>query len=173
MTKTKSTYLALLAVLLSPLTANADLIVISGAADSANDGEWDMTFITGSFASVREDLADQIWWENSDLAELFANTLLDTMGLPNSGTVGVGPIFAYCELPGLQICTWVYFSSVGLINNFPNSDDPTSYTWAIADRVSVPEPGTLALLGIGLVGMGLVRRRSLALDAIRFVRVAG
>ena len=47
--------------------------------------------------------------------------------------------------PGLSSWNWIAGGSVTL-----------------SDVVAVPEPGTLALLGIGLAGMGLARRRRIA-----------
>lgn len=46
------------------------------------------------------------------------------------------------------------------LSTLPGSvEDYVGVTFAISDAVSVPEPGTLALLGIGLFGMRLARRK--------------
>ena len=41
-----------------------------------------------------------------------------------------------------------------------DTSDSSTFVWAVwSSPVSVPEPGTLTLFGIGLLGMGLARRR--------------
>ena len=63
-----------------------------------------------------------------------------------------------------------YFSSTGgmdvvdLFNNDPTRPLTLAFDGRIGDTgvITVPEPGTLALLGIGLTGMGLARRRKKA-----------
>lgn len=157
MTRTKNTFLALVAVLLSPLTVNAEVIVISGATNPANDGEWEISFITGNFLSLQEQLANQVWWEDSDLAELFAITLSDQMGRPNNIA---GPLFAYSyNFASCQVGIWVDIAGVGVLNTFEQDCagdfDDVSFTWAIAERVPVSEPSELVgELAIVVTGEG-------------------
>ena len=160
MKRIKSTYLAAIAILLSPMAANATLIGVwegSWNQGASISGSVDMT-ITDQVASGSDFLLDG----NFDWLcvvgvvcsgqELFAGTLVGDLftvsgfDLVNSVNLALGTYTGTVSGDGNSISGT--FSFLGSTNQIG--------TWSVS---RVPEPGTLALLGIGLAGMGMTRRR--------------
>ena len=144
-------------LLVVPMMANADPITIdvTGASDPSDDGEWVITTVVGDFASLEETLESQPYWDDEALATIFADLVRYDLGTqPLFPDLGV--YFAFGFVPQLGrplICTWDTSDTVcGLVG----AEDRV---YAIASRTAVSEPGLLALLGIGLASIGLVRRR--------------
>jgi len=222
MTRTKSTFLALVAVLLSPMAANADVIT-SGSVYNNTAGEYSAAYNVGL-------LSDQ-----SGLSSAYVDGVTDfatytSSGVTHATSEGGGgvtwlsngvpnfPVFMDFDLGAalqiLNLALWngtagntasingfsIFTSMVadfsvstfaGAFNNpigvngpepvtiFDLTDTTGQYVrvqldsyygngccagigeiaWDVA---AVPEPGTLALFGIGLLGMGLSRRRKKA-----------
>jgi len=221
MTKTKSTYLALLAVLLSPMAAHAGPIALDirfeGAIELASDDRtWGWEFsVTTAFA------VDSLgaWDQDADGLNVAQNVsiwtsagvLLSSMLVDNTATgvtpgfqagadegqwlqqdvvdfvLGIGDYVIGIDRVGgsgdafhgsdTVVITDTRVTYTGIRSSdvdlfaFPDNSlaaDPgaASYfgpTFWIADGVSdpmpVPEPGSLALFGMGVAGMGLMRRR--------------
>jgi hypothetical protein len=170
----KSTMLGVLsaALLVCSGSANAFVITIAGSGVSGVDGKYEVSLVEGTGADLLGVLDDQVWFGNVPLTRLFSETLGTGLGMPNAGglrgphflAVTDGSIFAnnppfqgyrYCLdscAPG-QVTPIAFGFTV---------DSSFAATWATARRVqeTVPEPGTLLLLGLGFLGLLMVSRRA-------------
>ena len=196
MTRTKSTYLALIAVLLSPMAANATQIFTDLASfDAAVGGSTVVdTYDDFTVFTIPSFPLDRGLYVINELNPVIA--FAGGSGAQNVDGTG-HLIFGFGDPAGtfdfdapIQALAFEYITTgspkdlevmVGGFTSVLTSTTTAQFFGVIFDtpqstirfenlagvgnigfdnlRIAVPEPGTLALLGIGLAGMGLARRR--------------
>lgn len=68
---------------------------------------------------------------------------------------------------GRALLSFDMYSTAGVCGTMTTCSDQSDFVFRSMRTTAVPEPGTLALLGVALVGMGFVRRRKAAQTAVR------
>lgn len=153
-------------LLISPFAANADLITIStgdlgnNVIDGAGDFLWTPLLVSPSGAGANIlSVTYGLWNSPSVLVDVFVNGTNVGNFLADNGYISPGPDLFSVDV-GAYLVSGI--NNIFLTGNTQNMGD---YVVGQVDleydsvSMSVSAPSTLALLGIGLAGMGLARRR--------------
>ena len=149
--KSKILRLLALALLAGPMGANAAFVY------SFYYAGWDVgfTFTTPSLLTETTDVFVFDSTNNPNLTSAqLRNPISASPAIEYSETTGGTSIFS-----GLWDGSW---AGPGFYTWQPSATAAGRATLSIRETSSVPEPGTLALLGLGLAGMVLSRRRNTA-----------
>jgi len=112
-------------------------------------GSYFASYATPDFLDFATDASGQL------TTTVFAQSQTDGSATDNFGT-GPARLVSNAVIDSLGRGSFISAGGTGFIY-WPNSNEDL---WSAQLVQSVPEPGTLALFGIGLFGMGLARRKN-------------
>jgi hypothetical protein len=141
----KTKRLALFSAFAALTTTWVDAGSVSAAIFTVGGQQYDITTFEGTYSTdtVKFNTASNggsmPWWGNPTLADDFATTVQESLGLPNSGIIG--PLFADEASGGSVSVSYWLFGTLG--SNSVNESD----SWTFAQATLYEVPGPLPLLG--------------------------